>query len=75
MQLNSRMNSGLLLLVQDKVSSLLSQTTSSSPETIALEETAEKEFNTGQIFTIAGGHFIHDTYSAFVALLLPERET
>jgi FSR family fosmidomycin resistance protein-like MFS transporter len=53
------------------VSSLLSQTTSPSPETITLEETAEKEFNIGQIFTIAGGHFTHDTYSAFVAPLLP----
>ena len=36
-----------------------------------LEETAVDEFNTGQIFTIAGGHFVHDTYSAFIAPLLP----
>lgn len=49
----------------------MSQTTSSSPKTITSEETAEKEFNAGQIFTIAGGHFVHDTYSAFVAPLLP----
>ncbi|MAT95744.1 MAG: MFS transporter [Anaerolineaceae bacterium] len=70
-QLSSRMNSGLPVLVQEKASSLLSETTSSPPKTVTLEETAEKEFNTGQIFTIAGGHFIHDTYSAFVAPLLP----
>ncbi len=28
-------------------------------------------FQTNQVLTIAGGHFIHDTYSAFVAPLLP----
>lgn len=35
--------------------------------------TSEKEtaFETGQVLTIVGGHFIHDTYSAFVAPLLP----
>ena len=46
----------------------MDQTTTSSN----LEETAvPDEFNTGQIFTIAGGHFVHDTYSAFIAPLLP----
>ena len=29
------------------------------------------EFQTGQVATIAGGHFVHDTYSAFLAPLLP----
>lgn len=28
-------------------------------------------FQTGQVLTIAGGHFVHDTYSAFIAPLLP----
>lgn len=28
-------------------------------------------FQTGQVFTIAAGHFVHDSYSAFVAPLLP----
>ncbi|MCA9971831.1 MAG: MFS transporter, partial [Anaerolineales bacterium] len=28
-------------------------------------------FQTGQVMTIAGGHFVHDTYSAFIAPLLP----
>ena len=30
-----------------------------------------EEFNTDQVLTIVGGHFIHDTYTAFVAPLLP----
>ncbi|MCP5097585.1 MAG: MFS transporter, partial [Chloroflexi bacterium] len=29
------------------------------------------EFQTGQVLTIVGGHFTHDTYSAFLAPLLP----
>ncbi len=29
------------------------------------------EFQTGQVLTIVGGHFIHDTYAAFIAPLLP----
>ena len=49
----------------------MNSTTSQTDPIISAEETAEKEFNTGQIFTIAGGHFVHDTYSAFVAPLLP----
>lgn len=28
-------------------------------------------FQTNQVFTVAGGHFIHDTYSAFIAPLIP----
>ena len=43
--------------------------TTTSPN---VEETAVPDtFNIGQIFTIAGGHFVHDTYSAFIAPLLP----
>ena len=33
--------------------------------------TAGDEFNSGRVLTIAGGHFVHDTYSAFIAPLLP----
>ncbi|MEM7112093.1 MAG: MFS transporter [Chloroflexota bacterium] len=32
---------------------------------------ANDEFNTERVMTIAGGHFVHDTYSAFIAPLLP----
>ncbi len=35
------------------------------------ETTSTKEFNTDQVLTIVGGHFIHDTYTSFVAPLLP----
>ena len=37
------------------------------------EETplGDQEFQTGQVLTIVGGHFIHDTFSAFVSPLLP----
>ena len=45
--------------------------TTTSESTIDSVETAESTFSTGQIFTIAGGHFVHDTYSAFIAPLLP----
>ena len=31
----------------------------------------EESFQTEQVLTIAGGHFIHDTFSAFIAPLLP----
>jgi FSR family fosmidomycin resistance protein-like MFS transporter len=31
----------------------------------------EREFQTGQVLTIVGGHFVHDTFTAFVAPLLP----
>jgi MFS transporter, FSR family, fosmidomycin resistance protein len=30
-----------------------------------------QEFQTGQVLTIANGHFVHDIYTAFVAPLLP----
>lgn len=31
----------------------------------------EETFQTDQVITVAGGHFVHDTYSAFLAPLLP----
>ncbi|PID85259.1 MAG: MFS transporter [Chloroflexi bacterium] len=31
----------------------------------------EEKFQTGQVFTVVGAHFVHDTYSAFLAPLLP----
>lgn len=40
-------------------------------ESIPLDRTTEKEFETGRVVTIAGAHFIHDVYTAFVAPLLP----
>ena len=33
--------------------------------------TTEAPFQTGQVVTVAGAHFVHDTYSAFLAPLLP----
>ena len=35
------------------------------------EQSSAGEFQTGEILTIVGGHFVHDTFSAFVAPLLP----
>lgn len=43
--------------------------TSTSLTNTKLQE--ENTFETGQVMTIVGGHFIHDTYTAFVAPLLP----
>jgi FSR family fosmidomycin resistance protein-like MFS transporter len=40
-------------------------------ESIPLEQTAESEFQTGQVLTIVSGHFIHDVYTACIAPLLP----
>lgn len=38
----------------------------------ALDKLEEKgAFQTGQVLTIASGHFVHDVYSAFLAPLLP----
>ena len=34
-------------------------------------EATESEFQAEQVLTIAGGHFVHDVYSAFLAPLLP----
>ena len=33
--------------------------------------TQDDTFHTEQVLTIAGGHFVHDSYSAFIAPLLP----
>ncbi|MCP4419722.1 MAG: MFS transporter [Chloroflexi bacterium] len=55
----------------DKESNLLDQSPSKTDPTTLASKTADNEFEFDQIFTIAGGHFIHDTYSAFVAPLLP----
>ena len=33
--------------------------------------TVSTEFHGGQVATIAGGHFVHDTFTAFLAPLLP----
>ncbi|WP_420642752.1 MFS transporter [Candidatus Leptofilum sp.] len=48
-----------------------SQKTSSEQVNDKQDTAVPDTFNTGQIFTIAGGHFVHDTYSAFIAPLLP----
>ena len=40
-------------------------------ETTGSAEVVEEKFQTEQIMTIVGGHFVHDTYSAFLAPLLP----
>lgn len=37
----------------------------------SLVPTAEAPFQTGQVVTIAGAHFVHDTYTAFLSPLLP----
>ncbi|MFN2201258.1 MAG: MFS transporter [Caldilineaceae bacterium] len=31
----------------------------------------DTEFQTGEVFTVAGGHFVHDSFGAFLAPLLP----
>jgi FSR family fosmidomycin resistance protein-like MFS transporter len=36
-----------------------------------VEASEPATFQTAQVLTIAGGHFVHDTYSAFVAPILP----
>jgi FSR family fosmidomycin resistance protein-like MFS transporter len=38
---------------------------------MANDDECAKEYNSSQVLAIAGGHFTHDTYSAFVAPLLP----
>ncbi len=40
-------------------------------EALFEDEEIKKGFQTERVLTIAGGHFIHDTYSAFIAPLLP----
>ncbi len=40
-------------------------------KSIPLSVTTRQEFQMGQVIPIVAGHFIHDTYTAFVAPLLP----
>ena len=40
-------------------------------ETTSPSLTTDDTFQTEQVMTVAGGHFVHDTYSAFIAPLLP----
>lgn len=40
-------------------------------EAISVPKTQEDTFETGNVLTIVGGHFVHDTYNAFLPTLLP----
>jgi len=40
-------------------------------ETLPLTQVKEQEFQTGNVLSIAGAHFVHDTYTAAVPALLP----
>ncbi|MBP6804789.1 MAG: MFS transporter [Chloroflexi bacterium] len=40
-------------------------------ETVEVETAVADTFQTEQVMTIAGGHFVHDTYTAFISPLLP----
>lgn len=40
-----------------------------------LKETTETPFENGNVLTIAGGHFLHDTFSAFLPMILAELQT
>ncbi len=40
-------------------------------QTIAVTKSKEAEFQTEQVLTIVGGHFVHDVFSAFLSPLLP----
>jgi FSR family fosmidomycin resistance protein-like MFS transporter len=42
-----------------------------SPSSIDAEKTKGTGFQLSRVFTIISAHFIHDTYSAFLAPLLP----
>ncbi len=42
-----------------------------SIETVAITQPTEEEFESGQVLTIVGGHFIHDLYTSFLSPLLP----
>lgn len=50
---------------------LFEDMTTQPKTTPTAETTAADEFQTGEIMTIVGGHFVHDTFSAFIAPLLP----
>lgn len=40
-------------------------------QTLPISETTKEEFQTGEVMTIVGGHFVHDTFPAFLSALLP----
>lgn len=40
-------------------------------QAIPLPKESENQFQTGNVLTISSGHFVHDTFSAFLAPLLP----
>lgn len=44
---------------------------SMTTSTLPLQNKTQPEFQTSEVMTIVGGHFIHDIYTAFVAPLLP----
>jgi FSR family fosmidomycin resistance protein-like MFS transporter len=46
-------------------------TTQTQTIPVVKTEETESEFQTDQVLTIVGGHFVHDIFSAFVAPLLP----
>ena len=40
-------------------------------QVLPLESTHTEEFQTGEVVSIVGGHFVHDTFTAFLPTLLP----
>jgi FSR family fosmidomycin resistance protein-like MFS transporter len=40
-------------------------------DTLSVTQSSEADFQTAQVLTISGGHLIHDTYFAFLPVLLP----
>src|SRR5512140_3349333 len=40
-------------------------------EAVTITQPTEEGFETGQVVTLVGGHFIHHLYTAFLAPLLP----
>ena len=40
--------------------------------TLPVTESRPTNFETGQVLTVVSGHFVHDTYTAFIATLLPK---
>jgi len=39
--------------------------------TVPIKQTKEQEFNSDQVLTVVGGHFVHDTFSGMISPLLP----
>ena len=50
---------------------MTSQTIDTPAADLPVAATQTERFQTGQVATIAGGHFMHDTFGAFLAPLLP----